>query len=59
MQWNRVYKSHGVNSSIHFFVNLCHHVSETKNCQAKQIKLDFCLLEQNGSNYSHILHCEI
>ena len=54
-----VYKSHGVNSSIYFFVNLCHHVSETKNCQKKQMKLDFCLHEQNGPNYSHILRCEI
>ena len=59
MQWNPVYKSHDVNSSIYFFVNLRNYVSEIKDCQEKLMKLDFCFHEQNGSNYSHILHCEI
>jgi hypothetical protein len=59
MQWNPVYKSHGVNSSICFLVNLLPHVSETKNYQKKQMKLDLCLHEQNGYNYSHIRHYEI
>jgi len=41
MQWNPVYKLHGVNSSIYFLVNLPPHVSETKNCQKKTDEVRF------------------